>query len=113
MAAYDGDRRVGGAVIAFQSAEVWLLEGRADLAALWDLRVLPEIRNRGVGSQLFHAVEAWARARGCRQLMIETQNINVPASRFYRRMSCTLGGINRFAYPARPHETQLLWFKDL
>ncbi|MGH9078809.1 MAG: GNAT family N-acetyltransferase [Acidimicrobiales bacterium] len=113
IAAHDGDRRVGGAVIAFQSAEVWMLEGRADLAALWDLRVSPEVRNMGVGSQLFHAVEDWARARDCRQLKIETQNINVPASHFYRRMGCTLGGINRFAYPARPHEAQLLWFKDL
>ena len=113
IAAHDGDRRVGGAVIAFQSAEVWMLEGRADLAAVWGLRVLPEVRNVGVGSQLFHAVEDWARGRGCRQLKIETQNINVPASHFYRKMGCTLGGINRFAYPARPHEAQLLWFKDL
>ncbi len=34
----------------------------------------------------------------------------MPASHFYRRMGCTLGGINRFAYPDRPHEAQLLWF---
>lgn len=113
IAAHDGDRRVGGAVIAFQSADVWMLEGRADLAALWDLRVLPEVRNMGVGSQLFHAVQDWARVRGCRQLKIETQNNNVVASHFYRRMGCTLGGINRFAYPANPHEAQLLWFTDL
>ena len=113
IAAHDVDRRVGGAVIAFQSADVWMLEGRADLAALWDLRVLPEVRNMGVGTQLFHAAEDWARARGCRQLKVETQNINVPASHFYLRMGCTLGGINRFAYPDRPHEAQLLWFKDL
>jgi hypothetical protein len=29
IAAHDVDRRVGGAVIAFQSSEVWMLEGRA------------------------------------------------------------------------------------
>lgn len=113
IAAHDHDRRVGGAVIAFQSGEVWMLEGRTDLAVLWDLRVLPEVRNMGIGSQLFHSVEDWACTRGCRQLKIETQNINVAASHFYRRMGCTLGGINCFAYPARPHEAQLLWFKDL
>ncbi|MHB1533294.1 MAG: GNAT family N-acetyltransferase [Acidimicrobiales bacterium] len=113
IAAHDGDRRVGGAVIAFQSTEVWMLEGWADSAVLWDLRVLPEVRKTGVGSQLFHAAEDWARARSCRQLKIETQNINVAASHFYRRMGCTLGGINLFAYPALPHEAQLLWFKDL
>ena len=113
IAAHDGDRRIGGAVIAFQSSQVWMLEGRPDLAALWDLRILPEARSMGIGSRPFHAVEGWARASGCRQLKIETQNINVPASYFYRQMGCTLGGINRFAYPARPHEAQLLWFKDL
>lgn len=113
ISAHDGDRRIGGAVIAFQSAEVWMLEGRADMAALWDLRVLPEVRRTGVGSHLVRAVESWARARGCRDLKIETQNINVPACRFYRQMGCTLGGINRFAYPDRPHEAQLLWFKHL
>ncbi|MHB1517467.1 MAG: GNAT family N-acetyltransferase [Acidimicrobiales bacterium] len=113
ISAHDGDLRIGGAVIAFQSDEVRMLEGRADLAALWDLRVLPEVRHTGVGSHLFRAVEAWARERSCSDLKIETQNINVPACRFYRQMGCTLGGIHRFAYTERPHEAQLLWFKHL
>ena len=47
---------------------------------------------------LFRAVEGWARARGGGWLKIETQNINA-ACRFYQEMGCTLGGIDRFAYP--------------
>ena len=62
---------------------------------------------------LFRAAEAWSRDRGCRQLKIETQNINVPACRFYLRQGCVLGGINRFAYREFPEEVQLLWYKDL
>lgn len=113
VAAHLDSERVGGAVIAFNTANVDMLEQRRDLAVLWDLRVRAKERRQGVGARLFEAVENWARARGCRQLKIETQNNNVPACRFYARMSCTLGSIDRFAYPELPEETQLLWFKDL
>ena len=106
-------RGVGGAVIAFDTPGVDMLERRADLAVLWDIRVSPEARGRGVGVALFRAAETWAAARGCRQLKIETQNVNVPACRFYARQGCVLGAIHRFAYPALPDEIQLIWYKGL
>jgi GNAT superfamily N-acetyltransferase len=105
--------QVGGAVVAFNTEGISMLEGRRDLAVLWDIRVCPEARGRGVGSALFRAVEAWAAARGCKQLKIETQNINVPACRFYARQGCVLGAINRLAYQELPGEVQLLWYKAL
>jgi ribosomal protein S18 acetylase RimI-like enzyme len=104
---------LGGAVVAFNTEGVSMLEGRRDLAVLWDIRVVPEARWRGIGSALFRAVEAWAAARGCKQLKIETQNINVPACRFYARQGCVLGAINRFAYQDLPDEVQLLWYKTI
>ncbi len=113
LAARSDGRLVGGAVVAFDSPGVEMLEGRRDLAVLWDIRVAPEARGRGVGAALFRAAEAWAMARGCRQLKVETQNINVPACRFYARQGCVLGAIHRFAYPTLPHEVQLLWYRDL
>lgn len=113
IAARDDGARIGGAVIAFGADDVMMLEGRTDLAVLWDLRVAPEHRGRGVGGLLFRAVERWAAERGCRWLKVETQNINVDACRFYARRGCTLGGINRFAYPDLPDEAQLLWYRDL
>jgi GNAT superfamily N-acetyltransferase len=113
FAAREDGRRVGGAAVAFDTPGVEMLEGRRDLAVLWDIRVAPEMRGRGVGAALFRAAEAWAAARGCTRLKIETQNVNVRACRFYRRMGCELGAIHRFAYPALPHEVQLLWYRDL
>jgi ribosomal protein S18 acetylase RimI-like enzyme len=113
LGAHLAGRRVGGAMIAWNSPDVDMLEGRQDLAVLWDIRVAPEARGQGVGAALFAAVEQWARARGCRWLKIETQNINVPACRFYRRQGCELGAIHRFAYPDLPDEIQLLWYKQL
>lgn len=113
LSASSESRRVGGAVIATDTNGVHMLEGRADLAVLWDLRVHPDHRQQGVGALLFQAAEAWAASRGCRQLKVETQNINFAACRFYAKQGCVLGGINRFAYPEIPDEIQLLWYKEI
>lgn len=105
--------RVGGAAVAFDTTGLTMLEDRRDIAVLWDIRVSTEVRRQGVGAALFRAAEKWAVARGCRQLKVETQNINVPACRFYAKQGCVLGAIHRFAYPALPNEAQMLWYKDL
>jgi GNAT superfamily N-acetyltransferase len=106
-------RVVGGAAVAFDTLELTRLEGRSDLAVLWDIRVSPDARRRGVGSALLERVEAWAQLHGCRQLEIETQNTNVRACRFYERRGCELRAVQRAAYPELPEEIQLLWYKDL
>lgn len=113
FAAWRGGRRVGGAAVAFDTPGVDMLEGRRDLAVLWDIRVLLEVRGQGVGTALFGAVEAWARGRGCSELKVETQNIDVPACRFYARQGCVLAEANRGAYPSLPREVQLIWRKPL
>ena len=105
--------RLGGAAVAFDTAGLTMLEDRKDLAVLWDIRVGTEARGKGVGAALFRAAEKWAMAQGCQRLKVETQNINVPACRFYAKQGCVLGAIHRFAYPNFPNETQLLWYKDL
>jgi len=111
IAAFDGAAaRVGGAVLAWDTPGGDMLEGRRDLAVLWDLRVRPEYRGQGVGAALFAAAAAWARARGCRELKIETQNVNVPACRFYARQGSVLRTIRQGAYPDLPDEVQLLWY---
>lgn len=113
LSAFDGDKRIGGAIVAWNSPEVLMLEGRGDLACLWDLRVAPEYRGKGVGRQLFERAVDWAQARNYRLLKIETQNTNVPACRFYARQDCELGTINRFAYPELMNETQIVWYRKL
>lgn len=113
FAAWVEGQHVGGAAVVFNSPGLIMLEGRRDLAVLWDIRVSPEARGQGVGSTLFRVAEVWARAKGCRQLKVETQNINVPACRFYARQGCVLAAVHRFAYPEFPDEIQMLWSKDL
>ena len=113
LGAYEGDRRVGGAVIAFDAPNLHMLRGRRDLAVLWDLRVAPGDRGAGAGAALFESAVAWALERGCRGLEVETQQINVGACRFYHRMGCSLAAVDRFAYADLPDETQLIWHRDL
>jgi GNAT superfamily N-acetyltransferase len=116
LMAMDGDRAVGGATVAMDTPDVNMLEGRRDLAVLWDLRVHPDRRGRGIGYKLFHHAVRWARAQGCRQFKVETQNINVRACRFYARQGCELGAIHRYAYAGSEdvaQEAMLLWYLDL
>lgn len=108
----DGEQ-VGGAVIAWDSPGLEMSGDAHDAAVLWDLRVAPGVRGQGIGRAIFRGVEGWAAARGARQLLVETQNTNVPACRFYARQGCTLCRIDRLAYPGLPDEAQLLWCKDL
>lgn len=109
-----GAAPVGGVIVTRDTTSISVLEGRRELAVLWDIRVCPEYR--GVGIPLFrHAID-WARIHGCTQMKIETQNINVPACRFYQRMGARLGEIHCYGYvavPAVQHEVMLNWYLDL
>lgn len=116
LIAFFQDIPCGAATIAIHTPGILMLEGRSDLAVLWDLRVHPERRGNGIGKKLFKHSLAWAKGRGCSQMKIETQNINVPACRFYARMGCELGAVHRYAYRNTPdlaREAMLLWYIDL
>lgn len=115
--AWDGEAAVGGVTVA---PDAQLCPAgpfpRQDLAVVWDIRVHPDYRGRGIGAALFRHAADWARGQGCGQLALETQNVNVAACRFYARMGCTLGAIHRFGYagvPETAHETVLVWYLDL
>jgi GNAT superfamily N-acetyltransferase len=113
LAATVGTERVGGAVLAFDTSAIQMLEDRTDVAVLWDIRVRPELRRLGVGAALFQAAEHWAARRGCCELKVETQSTNMPACRFYDRQGCQLRHVIPGAYPTLPDEVQLIWVKTL
>ena len=107
-------RRVGGAAVVMNAATTMGdIVRQADVALLWDLRVAPDCRRRGVGRALLAFAESHARANGRRGMAVETQDINVPACRFYASADYTLTHVNPRAYPNLPDEAQLIWQKDL
>ena len=111
--AFQGPERVGGAVVVWNTPGFGDMEKCDEASILLDLRVLPDRRGRGIGRMLFDRATDWARGHGCRRLKIETQNINVPACKFYARQGCELEAIDRCAYGPELDEVQLVWFLDL
>jgi len=112
MKAFAGEELVGGAVIAWNTPELDMLESRNDLSVLWDIRVSPDFQRQGVGRALFAAAAHWSGEMGCIEMRVETQDVNVSACRFYRAMGCKLHSIETNAYPELD-EAKLLWSLDL
>ncbi|HLJ57414.1 MAG TPA: GNAT family N-acetyltransferase [Chthonomonadaceae bacterium] len=113
LGAFEDGGRVGGAAVAWQTPGLTDIGCQRATAVLWDLRVRPDYRGRGVGSLLFSEAIAWAKDRGAVMLEVETQNNNVPACRFYARQGCKLGAIHCHAYDPELEEVQLLWYRPI
>jgi len=74
-----------GAVVGWAEASVQrhlVHDTRAELAGLI---VADGARNRGVGTALLRAVEAWARERGLSELIVRSNVVRERAHRFYLR----------------------------
>ena len=56
--------------------------GAADVTSFW---VAPQVRGKGVGDSLLHAVGAWAREGRYNQLFLWVTDGNVRAERLYER----------------------------
>ena len=113
LVAYEGNRLVGGAAVAWKTKELLMLGGPAGSAVLWDLRSRSELPRHRCRWAFFANALDWARGRDCRRLKVETQNTNLPACRFYARQGCELISINEDAYPDLVDEVQLIWAKEL
>ena len=105
FAAFDDGRRVGGAVVAYDTPGVNMLEGRRELAVLWDIRVHPDVRRTGVGTSLLESAFGFARESGCSVLKIgiaEHEPRRVPFS--MPRTGSTSEGLRRGGYADYPDE---------
>ena len=115
--AFDGERPVGAAAVASRDKTADMLDGRDDLAALWDIRVDDAYKHQGVGQKLFDMAVKWSREQGLVQMKIECQNNNVPACNFYHKQGAVLCAVDEYAYyndlPEFRHEVRFIWFLDL
>jgi len=113
VSAFVGEQRIGGAIVAFDTKGVNMLEGRKDLAVLWDLRIHENYRQKGIGSAIVNKCLEWAKAKKCNRLKIETQNNNTKACKFYSKQGAVLSNINKYAYKDNPKEVQFIWTIEL
>lgn len=111
--AMEGDAVIGGAIVARGAPEYELVEGGHGSAALVDIRVNAGSRGCGIGRLLFAYVARSCREFGCRELLIETQDVNVSACRFYQAMGCSVHSITEQAYGPDLDEARIIWRLEL
>jgi GNAT superfamily N-acetyltransferase len=110
--ATDGGRAVGAAAVAPPSPGLVGVEHRQDAAFLFDIRVAAEVRRQGVAKALVECCAQWAKGKGFKFLVIETQNANVGACRLYAACGAELIEIRRLGYAHCPEvakEAMLIW----
>lgn len=114
--AFDGEKPVGAMTVAGTTKGLNMLSGRKDACVLWDIRVADAYKHNGIGQKLMDMGVAGAKKDGYSQMIIECQNNNVPACRFYKKQGAMLSKIDMYAYypeEAIRDEVQLIWYLDL
>lgn len=88
--AFDGSRLVGFALAEphWWNHTLWV----------WEFHVEESQRGTGIGRQLMNSVAEQARSAGLRALVCETQNTNVPAIMFYRKVGFEIEGLDLSYY---------------
>jgi streptothricin acetyltransferase len=61
---------------------------------VWEFHIDQKYQGMGIGSRLMEALASKAKETGLRTIICETQNTNVPAIRFYRKMGFHLEGVD-------------------
>jgi ribosomal protein S18 acetylase RimI-like enzyme len=79
-------------------------------ALLWHLMIDLDYRGQGLGRRLWHRAVDFARQSEVRAIIVETQNTNVPACKFYARMGCQLVGIDETYYTNDGLQTEVALF---
>jgi ribosomal protein S18 acetylase RimI-like enzyme len=88
--AYEADRMIG---VALAEPHGWNKS-----LWVWEFHVAEAHRGRGIGRRLMETLAEKGRAAGLRTVVCETQNTNVPAIEFYRRVGFTVEGIDLSYY---------------
>lgn len=114
--AFDDDKPIGAMTIAGRTHNLNMLSGRDDACVLWDIRVADEYKRRKVGQGLLDMGIAEAKSLGYKQMIIECQNNNVPACRFYKKQGALLSKVDMYAYYLDKdckNEVQFIWYLDI
>jgi len=70
-------------------------------------------RNQGIGRKLVDQAVNWAKSKNLKGLMLETQNNNLSACRFYQKYGFTIGGFDKYLYKnLESSEYAIFWYLD-
>ncbi|MFU1798727.1 GNAT family N-acetyltransferase [Paenibacillus azoreducens] len=81
-------------------------------ALIEDIAVAKEWRQKGIGSALMEKAVDWAKQNKFIGLMLETQDVNVSACRFYAKNSFIIGAVDNMLYSNFPtaNEKAIFWY---
>ena len=108
-------------VAADEDRIVGLLEVEAgswrDAGWIWNVLIDVQYRRRGLGRHFIASSVEWARGRGLKALVAETQTNNVPACRFYQRMGFVPSGVDDHFYrycgdPRAAQDVAIFWYLE-
>jgi len=82
-------------------------------AFIEDIAVAAFHRGRGVGSKLIEKAREWAQAKGLLGFMLETQDVNLLACRFYHKLGFKIGGVDTMLYANfdNANERAVFWYQ--
>lgn len=98
------------------------VEGQITLKSNWnnfayveELYVSESARGQGIGRRLVERAEDWAAERRLKGLMLETQDLNLAACRFYAKTGFQIGGADTLLYEGLgtevAEERAIFWYK--
>jgi len=88
--AFEGDNLVG---IAIAEKRDW-----NRTFWIWEFHIDEVYRRRGIGRQLMEHMVTVGKKVDCRAIVCETQNTNVPAIQFYRKLGFEIGAVDLSYY---------------
>ena len=107
---------LGAMTIVGKTDGLNMLYGREDACVLWDIRIADAYKHNGIGQKLLDMGVLNAKKDGYQQMIIECQNNNVPACKFYQKQGAVLSKIDMYAYYSEPeirNEIQFIWYLDI
>ncbi|EJQ50601.1 hypothetical protein IEQ_02475 [Bacillus cereus BAG6X1-2] len=85
-------------------------------AYIEDIKVEKECRGLGIGSRLIEKAKQWAKDGNMPGIMLETQNNNVTACKFYEKCEFVIGGFDFLVYKGineKNDEVAIYWYLNL
>ena len=81
-------------------------------ALIEDIAVAKDWRKKGIGTVLLQKAIEWAIQNNLTGVMLETQDVNISACRFYAKNNFIIGGVDNMLYSTfqTAHEKGIFWY---
>lgn len=81
-------------------------------ALIEDIGIAKDWRQKGIGTALLEKAVEWAKQNNFAGLMLETQDVNVSACRFYAKNKFVIGAVDNMLYSTFPtaNEKAIFWY---